>query len=153
MADAPTITDWISAISTSALGIAGAAITVWQWRRGGFNPKLTSRVDAAHEGAELLIVNAGRAAGIIDRVTVVAKGGTVIEAEFEGYKDGAFRPTALPAMSSMRIIIQAKDDFPDGFRLHVMAGASRVRRLAPTVERAGVGIFGLHSVLPPGTPT
>src|SRR5580704_9714542 len=67
----PSITDWISAISTAALGVLGAIITIWQWTMTRFRPKLSSRIDAQREAIELWIINKGRASGIIDRVQIM----------------------------------------------------------------------------------
>ena len=116
----PSVTDWISAVSTAALGILGFMITWWQWRKSGFSPQLTSRIDANREAIELLIINKGRASGIIDQVSVLLPSpATKAEgkfdvfdegAEFEGFTDNAFRPFALPAMASARIIIQAPEN-------------------------------------------
>ena len=155
MADAPNITDWISAISTAALGVIGAVITASQWRRSGFLPTLTSRIDASNEAIELRVANRGRAGGIVDQVDVLNPDQSIVEdAVFEGFTDGAFRPLALPAMASMRIIIQAPHDrFRAGVRLIVGVGASKPQVLTPSVVEPGLGLFGLKSVLPPGTPT
>jgi hypothetical protein len=150
----PSITDWISALSTAALGVLGVVITVWQWRRTGFAPRLTSRIDTSREGIELLVVNKGRAAGIIDQVDVVGSGDEVIDdAVYEGFSDGRFRPLALPAMASMRIIIQAPEGrtFPAGTRLAIGVGAGKSETLTPASAASGIGIYGLTSVLPPGT--
>ena len=155
MAAGSSVTDWISAVSTAALGVIGAFITVWQWRRTGFDPQLTSRIDAGREAIELRIVNKGRAAGIIDQVDVVQPNNDILDAEYEGFTDNAFRPLALPAMASMRIIIQAPkgQPFPSGAGLLIGVGATEPKPVTPTVMPAGAGLYGLKSVLPPGTPT
>lgn len=156
MAANPSITDWISALSTAALGVLGFFITVWQWRRTGFSPRLRARIDASREAIELLIVNTGRAAGIIDQVDVIGPNGEVVEdAAYEGFADTAFRPLALPAMASMRIIVQAAEGRPfiRDVRLLVGVGSVRPRIVIPVDAAPGIGIFGLTSVLPPGTPT
>jgi hypothetical protein len=150
----PSITDWISALSTASLGVLGFFVTVWQWRRTGYRPRLTARVDGKREAIELMIVNTGRAGGIIDVVEVLRPDGEVVEAvECEGFPQGAFRPLALPAMASMRIIIQSPPDqsFPDGVRLAVGTGSGRPREITPTPTAPNVGLFGLTSVLPPST--
>jgi hypothetical protein len=57
-------------------------------------------------------------------------------------------------MASMRIIIQAPEDrFQIGVRLIVGIGAGKPQVLTPSVVQPGLGLFGLKSVLPPGTPT
>jgi hypothetical protein len=57
-------------------------------------------------------------------------------------------------MASTRIVIQAPGHrFQTGVRLIVGLGASKPQVLAPSVVKPGLGLFGLTSVLPPGTPT
>jgi hypothetical protein len=152
----PSVTDWISAVSAASLGVLGTFITVWQWRLTKFRPKLSSRIDAKCEAVELVIVNKGRAAGIIDQVDILAPGGLIdTDARYEGFSDGSFRPVPLPALSSMRIVIQAPADhvFGSGVQLLVGIGKARPRVIVPVRAPAGVGLFGLRSVLPPGTAT
>lgn len=153
--DGPTVTDWISAVSTAALGVLGAVITVSQGRKSGFLPRLTSRIDAANEAIELRVANRGRAGGIVDQIDVLNPDHSFEDdAVFEGFTGGGFRPLALPAMASMRIIIQAPEDrFQIGVRLIVGIGAGKPQVLTPSVVQPGLGLFGLKSVLPPGTPT
>ena len=151
----PSITDWISAISTAALGALGFIITGYQWRKTGFNPKLTSRIDTAYQGIELRIENRGRAAGIIDQVDVVQLDNEVAPAEYEGFSGNAFRSIALPALASMRLIIRAPKGYPfeRGVRLLVGLGGTKFAEVVPVVATEGIGIYGLTSVLPPGTTT
>jgi hypothetical protein len=156
MAANPSITDWISALSTAALGVLGFFITVWQWRRTGFTPRLRARIDASREAIELLIVNTGRSAGIIDQVDVVGPNGEIVEdVDFESFAGAAFRPLGLPAMASMRIIVQAPEgrSFVPGSRLLVGIGSNKPKVVIPVDAAPGIGIFGLTSVLPPGIPT
>jgi hypothetical protein len=151
---AAPITAWISAIATAALGVLGFFVTIWQWRRAGFSPQLTSRIDARGEAIELRIVNTGRAAGIIDQIYVVLSNSQIVDdAEYEGFRDNTFRSFALPAMSSVRIIVQAPEggSFAKGAALLVGVGGSEPRRVTPTAAPGGVGLYGLASVLPPGT--
>jgi hypothetical protein len=156
MATGPSITDWISALSIVALGVLGFFITMWQWRRTGFSPRLRSRIDASREAIELLIVNTGRAAGIIDQVDVIGPRGEIVDdVEYDGFTNKTFRPLALPAMATMRIIVQAPEGqtFAKGVRLLIGIGRSKPKVVTPTVAAPGLGIFGLSSVLPPGTST
>jgi len=156
MAANPSITDWISAVSTAALGVLGFFITIWQWRRTGFSPRLRARIDTSREAIELVIVNTGRGAGIIDQVDVVEPGGEIVEdVAYEGFTGAAFRPLGLSAMASMRIILQAPQDraFAHGVRLLVGIGSDRPKVVTPADAAPGTGIFGLSSILPPGTPT
>jgi hypothetical protein len=61
-------TEWISAVSTAALGAAGLFLTGWQWVASGFRPRLVSRIDANRHAIEITIRNRGRASGIVGRV-------------------------------------------------------------------------------------
>ena len=113
----PSITDWISAISTAALGVLGAVITLWQWSMSRFRPKLSSRIDAQREAIELLIRNKGRASGIIDQVRILLPDNRFEDGvHFKGFPNDEYRSLSLPAMSSMRIIIQ---DPPGGTLMQV----------------------------------
>ncbi len=156
MTAGPSITDWISALSTAALGVLGFFITVWQWRRTGFSPRLRSRIDARREAIELLIVNTGRAAGIVDQVEVVGADSEIVDdVEYEGFANNRFRPLPLPAMATMRIIVQAPEGrpFAAGVRLLVGVGTAKPKIVTPAGAAPGLGIFGLTSVLPPGALT
>jgi hypothetical protein len=149
----PNITDWITAISTAALGVLGAVITIWQWSMTRFRPKLSSRIDAQREAIELWIVNKGRASGIIDRVQILRPDQRIErEAEFESFPGNAFRPLSLPAMASMRLIIQSPEDvtFDAGVQVIVGVGQTKPKVITPTEIRSGFAIYGLKSVLPPG---
>jgi hypothetical protein len=150
----PNITDWISAISTAALGVLGVFITIWQWSMTRFRPKLSSRIDARREAIELLIVNKGRASGIIDRVQIRRPNKTIYDrAQFESFPGNEYRPLSLPAMASMRIIIQAppKSVFDAGVQVVVGVGYAEPKVITPTEITSGLGLYGLKSVLPPGT--
>jgi hypothetical protein len=155
MAADPSVTDWISSVSTAAIGMLGFLITGYQWRRSGFDPQLTSRIDVLRQGIELKIVNKGRASGIIDQIDVAGPNNEILDAEYEGFNNKAFRSLALPAMASIRIIIQAPKDqpFESGARLLVGLGGTTHEEVTPVRAEEGVGIYGLTSVLPPGTPT
>ncbi len=150
----PSITDWISAVSTAALGVLGFFITVWQWQLTKFRPRLASRIDGGREAIELTIVNKGRASGTVDQVDVLLPDGRIDSGLiFEGFADGAFTPLQLSALSSMRIIIQVPPGrvFDSGVQLLVISGRSRPKVLTPVSVAQGVGLFGLRSVLPPGS--
>lgn len=152
MAAEPTITDWISAVSTASIGVLGFLITIWQWRKMGFSPRLAARIDPRREAIDLHIVNTGRAGGIIDQIDVLGPDNEIIEdAVFEGFAGDGFRPMALPAMASMRVIIQAPENrtFAAGVTLHVDVGANKPKAISPAASE--LGIYGLTSVLPPGT--
>lgn len=151
----PSVTDWISSVSTAAIGLLGFLITGYQWRRSGFDPQLASRIDVLRQGIELKIVNKGRVAGIIDQVDVAGLDNEILDAEYEGFNNNAFRALGLPAMASMRIIIQAPkgQPFGPGVRLLVGLGGTTQEEVIPVEAGEAVGIYGLTSVLPPGTPT
>jgi hypothetical protein len=150
----PNITDWISAISTAALGVLGVFITIWQWSMTRFRPNLSSRIDARREAIELLIVNKGRASGIIDRAQIRRPNKTIYDrAQFESFPGNEYRPLSLPAMASMRIIIQAppKSIFDAGVQVVVGVGYAEPKVITPTEITSGLGLYGLKSVLPAGT--
>jgi hypothetical protein len=150
----PNVTDWISAISTAALGVIGAVITLWQWMMTRFRPKLSSRIDIQREAIELWIVNKGRASGIIDRVQILRPDKKIEDrAQFESFPGNAYRPLSLPAMASMRIIIQAPPaaTFDPGVKVLVGVGQAEPELITPTEMTSGLGLYGLRSVLPPGT--
>jgi hypothetical protein len=157
----PSITDWISAVSTAALGVLGSFVTVWQWRRTGFSPKISGRIEKKGRRAiEVQIVNIGRAGGNINQIDIVTPGqkrkeyNVVDNVRFKGFPDETFQPIALPAMASMLIIIRAPAGYPfaPNVRIAVDVGAprpkiSRRRRFRST----DLGLVGLPMVLPPGT--
>jgi hypothetical protein len=150
----PSVTDWISAVSTATLGLVGVIFTYWQWRMTKFRPKFSSRIDAQREAIELWIVNKGRASGIIDRVQILRPNKTIErQAEFESFPGNAYRPLSLPAMASMRIIIQAPlhTTFDAGVQVLVGVGQAEPEKITPTEMTSGLGLYGLKSVLPPGT--
>jgi len=157
---APNVTDWISAISTAALGVLGVFITVWQWSMTRFRPKLSSRIDDERAAIEVWIVNKGRASGIIDRVQVLRpvtnnerKAAVVPDVVFEGFPGDEYRPVSLPAMASMRIIIQARPDVTFDTDTQVIVGVGRAapKLITPTEMTSNEGsLYTLKSVLPPG---
>jgi hypothetical protein len=151
---APNVTDWISAISTATLGGVGSIFAFWQWRMTRFRPKLLSRIDTQREAIELLIVNKGRASGIIDRIQILRPDNRIEDrAQFEGFPGDAYRSLSLPAMASMRIIIQAPPGAPfdAGVRVLIGVGYAEPKIIAPTAITSGLGLYGVKSVLPPGT--
>jgi hypothetical protein len=149
----PNITDWITAISTAGLGVLGAFITIWQWTMTRFRPKLSLRIDAQHEAIELWIVNKGRASGIIDRVQILQPDKKIERrAQFESFPGNEYRPLSVPAMASVRIIIQAPPGatFAKGVQVLVGVGRAEPEIITPTEITSGIGLYGLKSVLPPG---
>jgi hypothetical protein len=153
MSTTASITDWISAISTAALGLVGLFLTGWQWRASGFRPRFGSRIDANREAIELHVQNRGRASGVVGRVAVVSPRGqdlAVHNAKFDGFPDGKFTPLILPGLTSMRLIIEARDQevFPQSATLRVDVGEVADRRVDPVYDDS-VSLFGLKSALPP----
>lgn len=145
---------WVSAGSTAVLGIVGAVFTFWQWRMTRFRPKLSSRIDEQREAIDLLIVNKGRASGIIDRAQIMRPDKTIDDrVQFDSFPDNEFRPLSLPAMASMRIIILAPLDttFDKGVQVIVGVGSAEPKIITPTAIRSELGLYGVRSVLPPGT--
>jgi len=149
----PTITDWISAVATASLGVLGAFITVWQWTMTRFRPKLSPQIDVQREAIALWIVNKGRASGVIDRVQILRPDRKVeSRAQFESFPGNEYRPLSLPAMSSMRIIIQAPpgSTFVEGVQVLVGVGLDEPKIITPVEVTSELGLYGLKSVLPPG---
>jgi hypothetical protein len=153
----PSITDWISAVSTAALGILGAFVTIWQWHRSSFRPKIRPRIDNRRQAVEVQIINTGRAGGIVNQVDIVVPGQARNEFDvvdgvaFKGFTDEKFRPVALPALASMLIVIRAPADqpFATSVRVLVDVGAARPKKVSPV--STNLGLAGLASILPPGT--
>ena len=150
----PSITDWISAISTAALGLLGFVFAAWQWRANGFRPRLSARMDEQREAIELRILNRGRGPGTVERVLVLRPTGDgepeVEEVYFEGFNEGELQPVSLPGLASTRLIIQALPDqyLPKNARLKVYLGQAQGREVK--LETAsGVSLYGLKSFLPP----
>jgi hypothetical protein len=150
------VTDWISAIATAALGLFGFIFTMWQWKASGFKPAISARIEQKRYAVELKIVNTGRAAGYVDSVLVSQrhKGRMIeVDARYEGFPKKEFVPIALPGLASMRLIIEAVDanhPFPRDVTLYVGLGSDDRKAVEPVVT-TGVSIYGLRTVLPPGT--
>jgi hypothetical protein len=152
----PSITDWISAVSTAGLGILGSFVTIWQWRRTGFSPKIRPRIDKLRQAIEVQIVNTGRAGGIVNQIDIVNPGqkrkeyDVVDEVAFKGFPEEAFRPVALPAMASMLVVIRAPTSHPFAADVRVLVdvGTTHPKIVAPA--NSDLGLAGLASVLPPG---
>jgi hypothetical protein len=153
MSGSPSITEWISAISTAGLGLLGAVFGAWQWMMSKFRPKLSARIDASKDAVELVIVNKGRASGIISQVDIQRPDGSLVEdVDFEGLPGQRFVPMSLPAMASTRLILMAPEGtvFPPDCNLIVDVGKKQPDELTPKQEETSMGIVGLRSVLPPG---
>jgi|SRR5580704_10986333 hypothetical protein len=152
MSPYPSITDWISAVSTAALGLLGFVVAGWQWHRSGFCLKIRSRIDDPRQGIEIEIRNKGRIGGIISQVIVVEPDDSIVsDVTVDGFYDGSFKPIRLPAMSSMLLVIQAPKgrSFNPGVRVAVSAGKRRSKIVTPAKVPPDIGIAGLTSVLPP----
>src|SRR6201999_1033589 len=117
----------------------------WQWRMTKFRPVISSRIDAPREAIELWIVNKGRASGIIDRVQILQPDKTIERrAQFESFPGNAYRPLSLPAMASMRIIIQAPPNvtFDAGVKVLVGVGQAEPEEITPKEITSGLGLYG-----------
>jgi hypothetical protein len=153
----PSITDWISAVSTAGLGILGAFVTIWQWRRTGFSPKIRPRIDKRRRAIEVQIVNTGRAGGIINQIDIVNPGQARKEYDvvdgvaFKGFPDEVFRSVSLPATASMLIVIRAPVDAPFAGDVRVLVDVGAAKPKIKTPASTDLGLAGLASVLPPGT--
>jgi hypothetical protein len=149
----PSITDWITALSTATLGLIGFIFAAWQWRASGFRPHLTARMDERREAIELRMQNKGRWPGAIERILVLrptGAGESVVEnVDFEGFDEGEFKPLSLPGLASARIIIQAKPGqyFPTNARLKVFLWRDRGKEVKLGTAQ-GVSLYGLKSFLP-----
>lgn len=153
VAAAPSITDWISALSTAALGLTGFIFAVWQWRANGFHPRLTARIDEQREAIELRMMNKGRGPGAVERILVLRPTGVgepeIESVDFEGFDEGKFKPLWLPGLASARIIIQAKPDryIPNNAILKVFLWRDQGEEVELDLAR-GVSLYGLKSFLP-----
>jgi hypothetical protein len=151
------ITDWISAVGTAAIGVLGFFITIWQWTAAGFRPKLSARIEANRDAVEVKIVNNGRAAGIVVQLVVLTRLADTFEQVdvlYNGFPDREFRSLTLPGLASMRIIIEAPtgEHLPEDVQLKIGLGRGKDRYIRPKLEST-VGLFGLRTVLPPGSLT
>ena len=149
----PSITDWILALSTAAIGLLGFIFAIWQWRASGFRPHLTARIDEQREAIELRILNKGRGPGAVERILVLRPTGVgdpeVENVDFEGFDEGEFKPLSLPGLASARIIIRAKQDqyLPKNVKLKVFLWRDRGEEVALDIAR-DVSLYGLKSFLP-----
>jgi hypothetical protein len=146
----------LTAWSTLGIGVGGVAVTIWQFRKSGFHPILSSRIDARREACDLRIVNRGRTSGIIGQLLVLRASNSIIQGvKFEGFPGESFRPLVLPALGSMRVVIQAppKSVLPRDVVLLVDIGAKKPQRVTPVPIDPQLGIYGTQSVLPPSAPT
>jgi hypothetical protein len=124
----------LTAWSTLGIGVVGSGVTLWQFRKSGFRPKFSARIDAPREACELRIVNRGRATGIIGQLLVrQANGEIVTDVEFEGFANGVFTSLALPGLGSMRILIQAPPGIalPKDIAMVVDFGAKKPQVVTP----------------------
>jgi hypothetical protein len=163
---AASATDWITAISTAALGVLGFGFTIWQWRASGFRPQLSAVIDGRRQAIAVSLVNRGRAPGLIRDVAVVqlrADGGSDVHRyPVEKFPDG-FAPTSLPGLAAMRLIVmvaaelpdepvaRATHRFPDDIEVLVRWGAGKETYLDPEPTAPGIGLYGLPSQLPPAS--
>jgi len=116
---ASSVTEWISAVSTAALGLLGFGFTVWQWRGSGFRPRMSATVDHYRRAVQVSIDNRGRASGVIRRVAVVGqqKGSNFdVPCVIDGFADG-YKPTELPGFATMRLVV----------KVEIPAGADRTQ--------------------------
>ena len=113
---AASVTDWISAVSAAALGVAGLFVTLWQWHASGFRPRFTVLIDQRREAVQVQIANRGRAPGVIKTVALVQGDDPTkaeIDAEVRGFDD-RFSPIMLPGLSPMTIVLRVPESAPKG---------------------------------------
>jgi hypothetical protein len=145
-----SVTDWMTAISTTVIGVLGVLLTVMQWRGSGFRPRFAAFLDAPREAIEVDIENHGRGSGVVHQVRVVDRDGFVVEAvTVKGFEDGRFEPTYLPAMGAMRLIVLAPKPRKFTMDHRVMIDLGR-REKELGLEPVEVSFYSLRSVLPPG---
>lgn len=142
---------WISAISTAVLGLFAAAFGIWQFWAQGFRPRVKGKIDVQRKAVAVEIRNRGRAAGVIGRIVLVEANGLGLkeEAPVNGYADGCFKPTTLPANSGMRLILERPpeyDTLPKDLRLKVDWGTGEAIR---PLQQVDTSYASLKSVLPP----
>ena len=68
----PSVTYWITALSTLVLGVVGALFGIYQWWMAGFRPKVAAYLETGRERVVVTVENRGRGSGVVYAVDVVA---------------------------------------------------------------------------------
>lgn len=153
----PSITDWISALSTSFLGGLGVVIGLWQWRASGFRPKYLAQSDHSGKAISFQITNRGRASGAIFSINVAAKLSRneflyAEEIHFSGFPEERFGPFTLPGLATTRIIITSDDKLSENAVIRILAGTQPGKTVKIKALRDHRMRFdGIKSLLPPGS--
>ncbi len=142
---------WITTVATAFLGIVVAIFAVWHVRMNGFRPRCTAKIDARRQAMLLQVQNRGRVDGEIAGIELLDASGAASRRLLvvEGYKDGRFEATALPARAVMRLIIKppaALDSFPPRTYVRVV-WVTGAKAISPAQEY-GVDYAGMTSALP-----
>lgn len=95
LCESPSITDWITALSTLALGVAGTGFAIYQWVMAGFRPKVAAYLETSEERIVVTVENRGRGSGAVYGVDIVNG----------SEKDAPLVPSSIVARPSM-------DSFP-----------------------------------------
>lgn len=175
----PTITDWITAFATVALGVLGFTFTWWQWRASGFRPHYEAKIDASCTGISLQIYNRGRALGIILDVRVgkpyvngaqpdpkairrpnwsfwrrtqIFKLEEKEYVNFASFDGNLFEAFELPGLTAARIVITTKHVLTSKHVLRIQAGTAHIKTVELVkMENEEARFVGLPSMLPPGS--
>jgi hypothetical protein len=126
---------WITAVSVLFLAIVVASLAGWHVRMNGFRPRCTAKIDARRQAMLVQLQNRGTVDGEIVRIELLDVSGLASRRVLvvEGYNDGRFEATALPARAAMRLIIKPPadlDSFPARTYIRVVWIAG-VKALAP----------------------
>ena len=168
----PTITDWITALATVALGVLGFLFTWWQWRVSGFRPHYDAKIDASRTGISLQVYNRGRALGIILDVRVAQPDPKAArrlnwsfrprtrtfllekreDVKFASFDRGLFEAFELPGLTAARIVITTKPVLTPKHVLRIQAGTAHIKTVKLVeAENKEIRFIGLSSLLPPGS--
>jgi hypothetical protein len=148
---AASTSGWISAISIAVLAVVVAIFTGWYVWMDGFRPRCTAKMDKRGRAMLLQVQNRGRVDGEIARVDLLDPSGLASRRLLlvDGYADGRFQATALPARSAMRLITKPPADleaFPERTRIRVVWTTGSSKALVPGQDE-DVDYTGMASTL------
>jgi hypothetical protein len=144
---------WITAVSVLILAIVVASLAGWHVRMNGFRPHCAAKIDTRRQAMLLQVQNRGSVDGEITRIELLDASGLASRRAVvvEGYNDGRFEATALPARAAMRLIIKPPvdlDSFPPRTYIRVV-WIGGVKALAPPQDD-DADYAGMASTLPLG---
>jgi hypothetical protein len=107
-AGSPSITDWISALSTAVIGVATIIFAVYQWIKTGFKPNVIVDLENSGERAIVKIVNESRGPGTITAVEIVkgSKDHALVPSTIQAKPDLAALPQTLLNPGEMMIVVR-----------------------------------------------